>query len=175
MGYRIQEKKHPEPRRDVQNTSSPSTVFIQNGTRFHYAIPCWYLIAEEPVRSHYHSREHHDHVGWPSPSHPDHICQDYEFAHSCHAHEVKGYHHDRCRHYLDMQRLSPIHLLKEGYTDIDIAFDNKPDGLSAVGYIDNRRDWVVRIVIDSFVQDAIEDRIEVPYSIFASGANFLCL
>lgn len=175
MGYRLEDKKPREPRRDVQGAASPSTVFIQNGSILEYAIPCWYLIADAPVRSHCHSRDHHDHVGWPSPTHPDHICQDYEFAHgchhahSCHNHHIKGHHHDHCDRYLDMRKLHPIHLAKEGYEDIEIAFDNPPYGLQAHGYIDEDRDWIVRITVDSLVTDAIENRVEIPYAVFASG------
>lgn len=169
MGYRIKEHKPKPPRRDVQGTTSPSTVFVQNGTTFEYAIPCWYLIAEEPVRAHCHSRQHHDHVGWPSPTKPDHICQDWELAHSCHAHDSGHHHHDHCHRYLDMEKLKPIHLSDEGYESVDVAFDDAPDGLTATGYIDEDRDWVVRVTIDAMVADAIDKRIEIPYTVFVSG------
>lgn len=169
MGYRIEDKKPPKPRRDVQGTTSPSKVFVQNGSTLEYAIPCWYLIVDAPVRSHCHSRDHHDHIGWPSPTHPDHICQDWEFAHCHHRHEnIRGYHHDHCDHYIDMRRLHPIHLIKEGYEDIDVVFHDKPDGLEAYGEIDKKRDWIIRITVESLVEDAITDKVEVPYSIFAS-------
>lgn len=171
MGYRIGEPKPREPRRDVQDAASPSTVFVQNGTTFEYAIPCWYLIADEPVRSHCHNRQHHDHVGWPSPTYPDHICQDWEFAHSCHAHDAKGHHHDHCEHYLDMEKLAPIHLSKEGYSNIEVAFDGAPSGLTATGTIDSDRDWVVRITIKSRVPSAVKERIDVPYAVFASAGQ----
>lgn len=169
MGYRIEDKKPREPRRDVQGAASPSTVFIQNGSTLEYAIPCWYLIAEEPLRSHCHSRQLHDHIGWPSPTKPDHICQDWEFAHSCRAHKVKGHHHDHCKRYLDMEKLHPIHLTEEGYSNIEIVFNNKPEGFNATGYIDEKRDWIVRITIDSKVAEATNVRVEVPYAVFASG------
>lgn len=173
MGYRIEDHKPKPPRRDVQGATSPATVFVQNGSTLDYALPCWYLIVDPPMRAHCHSRQHHDHVGWPSPTHPDHICQDWEFAHSCHEHDNDFHHHhghhDHHDMYIDPSKLAPIHLLDEGYTDIEVAFDDKPDGLFATGYIDAKRDWIIRINIDSMVADAIKDRIDVPYSVFASG------
>lgn len=68
-----------------------------------------------------------------------------------------------------MSLLKPIHLLKEGYTSVEIAFDGKPAGVSAVGTIDADRDWIVRVTVDANTSDAIKERIDVPYSVFVSG------
>ena len=169
MGYRLNEKPKHQQRRDVVDTASPSTVFVQNGTRFHYAIPCWYIVVEPPRKAHPHSRIHHDHVGWPSPNHPDHICQSWDFAHSCCSFDRHKHKCDHCAHYLNSDKLIPIHLTREGYKNIEIAFDTPPEGLVATGKIDEKKDWIIRVTIEANVAKAIKDKVEVPYTIFAEG------
>ena len=170
MGYRIKEKPEPpKPRRTMQDTTTESTVYVQNGTTAYLAIPCWYLEVEPPKRAHYHSRQHHDHVGWPSPNHKDHICQSWDFAHSCCSFDKHKHECDHCERYLDMDRLIPIHMLQEGYTDIEIAMIDAPDGLKVSGYIDEKKDWIVRILFDAKCEDALEDKLVVRFSVFANG------
>lgn len=169
MGYRIGERKPKEPRRTVQGAASPSKVYMQNGATLDFAIPCWYIEAERPRPAHHHSRMHHDHVGWPAPDHPDHSCQDWDFAHSCCSFDDGKRRKDICRRYLDMGLVTPIHLSEEGYDAISIAFADAPSGLTAHGSIDAEEDWVIRVLFSAKVEEAVKDRVEVPYTIFAKG------
>lgn len=169
MSYRIKERPKHNPQRTVEDITTKSTVFIQNGTTFDLAIPCWYVIVDPPKKAHHHNRAHHDHVGWPSPNHPDHICQSWDFAHSCCSYDHHKHHCDHCHRYLDMDNIRPIHLTEEGYDDIEIAMTPSVQGLSAHGYIDKKRDWVIRIHIDTKMESAIEKEQEIEYSVFANG------
>lgn len=168
MGYRIKEKQPHKPNRSMQDTATPSKIYMQNGTTAYLAIPCWYQEVKKPIPAHHHDRMHHDHVGWPSPNHPDHICQNWDFAHSCCSFNENKKHCDRCHRYIDMSKLIPIHLTKEGYKSIVVAFDGAPNGLKATGHID-KKDWIVRIVFIAKCDKAIKDRIKVPYTVFAQG------
>lgn len=170
MGYRKLEHPHrPHGQRTVQDTTTPGTIFIQNGATGYFAFPCWYLEVPAPVRWRPHNRPHHDHIGWPDPQHPDHSCQDHDFhlracthhdgVHGCDGHQV----------YLDQRRVSPIHLLKEGYEDIEIALDEAPQGLTVVGHIDATEDWVVRVDVKAMCPDAIKEKVEARYTVYAIG------
>lgn len=178
MSYRIKERPKHEPRRTFENVSTLSTIFIENGTIEHIAIPCWYVEVRPPRKAHCHSRQHHDHVGWPSPRHPDHICQAWDLAHSCCSFDRHKHHCDHCRHYLDMDSMIPIHLLKEGYKKIDVSLKDQISGLSASGVIDDSRDilgkdykndWIVRLTFEAKCKDAISEPKETVFAVFASG------
>lgn len=171
MGYRKIEKKKPI-KRVLQDVTTQNRTFIQNGAHAHIAIPCWYMEIRHPQHTYIHDREWHDHIGWPTPTNPDHSSQD--------AYHIKGapYQYDTARggwrnifRYLDMSQCHPIHLLKEGYKTVEIAFANKPEGLNASGYIDPNQDWVVRFDINPMCDSAIEEDIDVPYTVFVNG-NF---
>ena len=179
MSYRIKEKPKPKPRRTFEDASTPSKIYIQNGTTSYLAIPCWYVEVAPPYKAHCHSRQHHDHVGWPSPNHPDHICQAWDLAHSCCSFNRHKHHCDHCKHYLDMDRMVPIHLLAEGYKNINVAFKNPPEGLTATANIDDSkdivdskryiRDWIVRIKLEAKCKDAIDESIDTKFAVFATG------
>lgn len=169
MGYRIGEHRHHAPRRTLQDTATASRIYVQNGSRFRMAIPCWYCVVDPPVEAHCHSRAWHDHVGRPSPRHPDHVCQSWDFAHSCCSFDRHKHECDHCHRYLDMDRMVPIHLGREGYTRIVVAMDDAPEGLEAEGRIDSDRDWVVRIDLDAKVPTAVREQVEIPYTVFAEG------
>lgn len=169
MSYRIKEKPKPKPRRTMENLSTPSKIYIQNGTYEYVAIPCWYVEVTPPLKAHPHCRQHHDHIGWPSPRHPDHICQAWDFAHSCCSFDRHKHRCDRCDKFIDMDRMIPIHLAKEGYDTVSVAFKDAPEGLSAEGYIDEKHDWIVRIKVSAECDSAIDEPVEVRYVVFASG------
>lgn len=169
MGYRIQEKPKPKPHRNVEGTATASTVFVQNGAIFNYAIPCFYVVVERPERAHCHNRTHHDHVGWPSPNHPDHICQSWDFAHSRCSRYTDRHHCGHCADFIDMGMLRPIHLHKEGYMSISVALDDAPEGVRVDGYIDTKRDWIVRMRVAAETDAALKEKVRIPYTIFASG------
>lgn len=171
MGYRTLEHRPKHAKRVIQDTSTRNRTFVQNGAHAHIAIPCWYLEPRHPKHARFHDRHMHDHDGWPSPQHPDHICQSH-----CHHHHddemwlddhVHGIHHVRT--YLDMRLVHPIHLTEEGYSKIVVAFDDKPAGLTASGRIDDAQDWVVRVDMHPMCEDAVKEDIEVPYTVFAEG------
>lgn len=170
MGYRKLEPKKKPIKRVFQDTTVLNRTFVQNGVRAHIAIPCWYLEVRHPQHTHYHDRDYHDHIGWPDPKHPDHSCQDaYHIKHPHWKYDrhLVGWHHPH--RYLDMSNCFPIHLSKEGYTKVTIAFDNKPEGLIASGYIDEDQDWVVCVDFYPMCSAAIKEDIEVPYTVFLDG------
>lgn len=169
MSYRIKERPKPKPRRTFNDSSTPSKIFIQNGTKEYIAVPCWYVEVTPPKKAHCHSRQHHDHVGWPSPNHPDHICQAWDLAHSCCSFDRHKHHCDHCMHYLDMDRMHPIHLTEEGYKTITPVLLNAPSGLEMSGSIDDKSDWIVRLLVTANCKDAITEIAKAEYSVFASG------
>lgn len=171
MGYRKLEKKKRKPNRSMHDTTTLSKTFVQNGATAYLAIPCLYVEVNPPHELHLHDRDHDDHVGWPSPDHPDRSCQAFEHVHKIYPH-LHIDHHEEYHHphmYLDMNRVHPIHLTKEGYKDIKVAFNNAPEGLTYDSHIDEREDWVVRVLFDAQCQDAINEKLEVEYSVFATG------
>ena len=163
MGYRQIEKHKPKPNRTAQKTATPVRYFMQNGTTFNLAIPCWYKEIHKPIKAHHHCRAKHDHYGWPNPDHPDHSCQWHDFAIECHnpfRHHGECHHH---HHYIDMADLFPIHLTKEGYSKIIIAFDKELEGLEAEGYIDEKDDWVIRVDFSAYLLEAIDKHVDVRF------------
>ena len=166
MLYRL-DPKPPRPRhRTVENLTTPGTIYAANGSIATFAFPCYYQEIHPPIRAHHHCKDWHDHVGVPSPNHPDRSCQPYyEFASWwTEMHELdKGYpdyhHHPvhwrrRLRHFLDMRSLIPIHLLAEGYERVIIGIHDKPEGLEVKGWIDKRFDHVIKISFDLQIPEA---------------------
>lgn len=175
MSYRINEPKPPVRRRTMQDTATPNTVYVHNGCTASLAVPCWYLEAKRPVPVMPHDRQFHDMVGWPTPDWPDHCCQDWDFARSCCGlHPKDRCEPMRCRRYLDMGRLVPIHLTEEGYQGTPKVQVVGGDGTDAVGvdasaWIDSDDDWVVRVLFDVMVNGVLtpeDDPAEFYYSIF---------
>ena len=172
MSYRIQDKPKPMARRTMQDTATPMLITVHNGATAHLAIPCWYQEVQKPVRAIHHNHHWHHYVGWPSPNHPDHICQiAYEgthYGHKC----PDGHDHCRrtCSHYVDMRNIFPIHLLEEGYNDTPrITFATKPEGLETLAWIDAKEDWVVRVSFMPKLVDAIEKPKNYHFSVFVDA------
>lgn len=173
MSYRIQSKPKPHPHRSLVDVTTPAHVFVHNGTIAHLAFPCWYQEVHKPLRAHRHNRHLHDHRGWPSPSHPDHICQLWvPDKHCCSI----GLHHEcspHCRHYIDLTGIMPIHLINEGYTSIRLAF-NASDEVPDTGdieiqeaYIDPDDDWVVRVTLFAHDFDGLYEPAKYKMTVFA--------
>lgn len=175
MGYRINSKPPKPKRRDLQATSTPGNIYMHNGTVSEFALPCMYRVIDSPAPAHHHDRAIHDHVGWPSPNHPDHVCQEWDFADSC----CRGGRHDctagrgggTCRRYVDIGSLSPIHFSEEGYEDFTVHIDpwrkgDSLDGVSAVARLDSEDDWIVRVEMSAAIAD-MYDPVELRYSVFA--------
>lgn len=165
MGYRKVEK-HKPIRRVFQDITTENRTFIQNGATANIAIPCWYIEVYKPKRANAHDIDLHDHIGWPNPTIPDESCQVIQG----HYHPYDGYGWRIIKRYIDMGLVHPIHLQseEEGYTDVEIAFVEPPDGLEAYGELD---DYVVRIHINPMCSSAIKEDVEVPYTVFIKGTR----
>lgn len=170
MGYRKLEHHHHHHNRTAQKTSTPARYIMENGTTFMLAVPCWYKEIRLPERAFHHCRACHDHHGWPEPRHPDHSCQDHDFpVEHIHHHDewqcnnpygdIHRHHH----HYLDMRKLFPIHLTGEGYSNPTVVFDKEYKGLSAKAYIDSKDDWVIRMFISAYLEEAEDKPIDVRF------------
>ena len=166
MGYRQLEHHHHHGNRTAQKTTTPSTYYMENGTTFNLAIPCWYKELHTPIRYHHHCRFKHDHHGWPEPRHPDHSCQPHDFPKiPCHNPERAHHHHHH--HYVDMASVFPIHLTSEGYDEITVVFSDPVEGLSSVAYVDESDDWVIRIFFSAFVEEATDKPYETRFIVKA--------
>lgn len=167
MGYRIGEPKPRPPRRDMSAATTPNVIYVPNCTIANLAIPCWYEEVLRPIPARIHNRDLHDHEGWPGPHHPDGSCQEHEFASEEHRHHLAWY--------LDQSNLIPIHLTKEGYHVVKVALntDKIPDeiegSVSAVGEIDSKDDWIIRLKFSPKITSYIEDNISIPFSVYAEG------
>lgn len=156
MGYRIQEHRPPKPNRTMQGLTTPYRIYMEDGQTVELAVPCFYQEVRPPIPVHRHCRPWHDHVGWPSPSHPDHSCQEWDFASDCSTVAGRLEVHRACEHELDLARLVPVHF-KEEYGDIEfrirIADENGDvgDEIEADAYLDPHDDWVVRIRLNASV------------------------
>ena len=124
MPYRV---NHPHLRpthhrqRAVNDATTPSRIYINNGTSTHVVVPCYYLNRPEM----WHDHHWHDHVGWPSPNHPDHCCQ-------------KPF--DRWgpfwKHW--PWKTSKINFVKEKYEDGRIVWESEPENCVTAVRIANR-------------------------------------
>ena len=176
MGYRQPPPHRPMGRRTMQDIATPMVVSVHNGTTAELAIPLWYQEIQKPVRARHHNMQWHHHVGWPSPDHPDHICQlAYEGRHYGHKCPV-GHHHCRrtCAHYIDMTQIIPIHLLSEyeNYQTVRVVFEDKPTGLTVASEIDPIEDWVIRVYFNSKIPEAISEPKSYRFSIFIDAPEY---
>lgn len=109
MGYRKPDIPMPKPDDFLPVFS------IHNGEDAVFSIPCFYLEIEPPEE--WHDYHFHDHIGWPGPRHPDHVCQRLESY--GHWHECRPtYHHpwpclNHVFEYVDMDKATPIHFRSE--------------------------------------------------------------
>lgn len=167
MGYRRIERKKPI-RRVLQDTTTRNRTYVQNGATANLAVPCWYDVVDFPQHIRHHHIDYHDHIGWPDPTHPDESCQDSHLDNMIPSNRYSDKHHGWFGHrrFLNMSKFFPIHLEDEGYTTVDIAFVNPPTGLTAHGYID---DYVVRFTLEPRCNAAIEEDVDVPYTVFING------
>lgn len=155
-GYRIDAPRPRPPRRDMQDTTTPGRTFVHNGSTARLAIPCWYIEARKPIPAHPHDRMRHDMLGWPTPDHPDHVCQEWDFdRHACRRTPHMKCDPPRCEHFVDMGRVIPIHFKEEGYSSVKVSVlddeRNSVDGVKATGSIDADDDWIIRVTFDVMV------------------------
>lgn len=171
-------KEHHYGNRTVADTVTPMIKYIKNGATANFAFPCWYLEVAPPHKVQLHSKRLHDHYGWPSPRHNDHIHQPYELIHEMlhdpYIDEVHNHHeyHGHVRSLIDMKKLIPIHLIEEGYTNVKVAFADTIEGLTVTSaHIDIDDDWVVRTIISAKVPAAIKEKVETTFSVIASRSD----
>lgn len=169
MAYRRIKKEKPI-RRVLQDMTTKNRTFVQNGATAYLAVPCWYQEIRHPQHTHVHDREWHDHIGWPNPHFPDRSSQAaYAMGKRLYTYDYdkEGWTHPG--RYLDLSIMHPIHLRKEGYDSVEVAFVDPPSGLSASGYIDTKDDWVVRFLIKPMCNSAIKEDVDVVYTVFVTG------
>lgn len=173
MSYRHHDHKPHKMHRSAVNITTPIKLFIHNGTATSFAFPCWYQEVKPPVPARIHNHHLHDHHGWPSWRHTDHICQMWI--------PEPGYTIDgpgECRrpfhNYIDYSKVTPIHLLSdyEGYDNEGIvAWVEKPEGIDATAYVDENEDWVVRVDISANDADAVERPQVYRFSVFLDSST----
>lgn len=172
MGYRIHEHKYHEPHRSTVDVATPIKIYIHNGTASTFAFPCWYQEVEPPVPALVHDRHWHDHIGWPSPTHPGHSCQLWipEKHHCLYDHRECHLH---CEHFIDYRRVIPIHLLSdyEDYSGADVAWVDEPEGISINAWIDTVSDWVVRVGVDCRDPNAVREPQHYKFTVFVNNED----
>lgn len=140
MTYRLPNLP-PERRRHLSDVATPVTITVDNGTISRIDIPCSYVCPSP------HDRPLHDHLGWPYPGHPDQSCQ--------------------LPSNVDKVILvNEMNLPDEGYTDIEVAFVEQPEGLSIEGDIDLDTVW---LTIIASCESAITEDIEAEFAAYATG------
>jgi len=172
QSYRIKPRPFPKPHRSLQDTATPGEVWVHNGCTADLAIPCWYLEVHPPIRLHPHDTHYHDHIGWPSPNHPDHICQ--RWAPDEHNLPFELRHETtRPRWLLDPKYIAPIHLLSEdeGYSSVTVNWLSDHNGVTAVGWIDEVEDWVVRVRFDVASPNALEEPLDLKFAAFVNSTG----
>lgn len=138
----------------MQDTVTPGTVFVHQGTTAHLAIPCFYQEAHAPIHAHPHDRMLHDTLGWPTPEHPDHSCQEWDFdRHCCRRTPHLKFCPPSCERFVDLGRLFPIHLTEEGYDGVEV--ERQTELVTVTGRIDPDQDWVVRLDVESDVDMSV--------------------
>jgi hypothetical protein len=157
MGYRIEDRR-PSPEMLVPH------VNLRNGGSTVIAFPCYYLEMEKPVD--WHDHHVHDHIGWPYPGHPDHICQRVPG----HATADPNIPFD----YVDMDKAIPIMLKDEGYTDATVSIDStditgnvSSSMIMAESYIDPDDQWVVKVLFRALLEEVVGDALVFPFTVFA--------
>lgn len=140
MTYRLPNHP-PERRRHLFDVATPVDVYVDNGTIARLKVPCSYVGVT------HHDHKLHDHIGWPSPDHPDDSCQIVEAGNK-------------------IVMVNEMNLPDEGYTDIRFAFVDKPDGLTADGEIDVDTVW---LTFSPHCESAITEDVEVIFAAYATG------
>lgn len=130
MGYRKHGPKNDHVlQRTVNDSTTPSRIYINNGSETHIAVPCHYLLGLVPP----HNRHWHDYMGWPTPNYPDHCCQL--------PHNIMPF----------GWKTAKIDLVGEGYDHGDILWEDEPQGCTTQVRFSSREKNVVEfdISVDS--------------------------
>lgn len=123
---------------DIYANATECNIHMDNGTILRIAIPCYYGYVEP------HDQQWHDHIGWPSPGHPDTSCQ-------------SPYRDDRIV-------IEPIDFIDEGYEEAYVVFSDNQ--LRAITSIDEN---VINIAFNVSVNITTDS--EYRFSIFIRGTD----
>lgn len=140
MGYRFNDNP-PKPEDHLHRFA------VRNGATAKIAFGCYYLMG--------HDSKMHDHVGWPSPDNPDHVCQ---IQSNFRLYGLKE----------KTVNLQEIHLIEEGYTETSIEFDDQENAqyLDASTWIDEDDDNIVRVKIDTDFPMFEDKPIDMRFTVF---------
>lgn len=146
MGYRL-----PEPREPFDNTVASTSITVDNGTITHYQIQCFHT----PGRHHhFHPVFMHDHHYHVVPNRPP-----------WHRRSEHMY-HDRL--WIDREPRK-ADLEWHGFTNVHVALENPPSGLSVTGDIDYN---TINLVVTAQCQSAEKEDVEVAYAVYISGETY---
>lgn len=145
MGYRFYDNP-PKPEDHLHRFP------VRNGAVMRLAFACYYL--------HGHNPKLHDHIGWPNPDHPDAICQEIS--------NMKLY---RMRH-KDIE-LQEIHLLKEGYNEVAVSFEDEEQAqnLTVNAWIDEDDDNIIRMIVGSKFPTFSDKPVDLRFTVFVKKDN----
>lgn len=143
--YRTESRPHEEPASRVSDRATKTVIRVSNGIKSRMAFPCFYAYRSDgnPFSPNHRMLPiWQDHLGWPSPDHPDRSFQP------------------------RVIEVEPIHLEDEGYTTATVTLKGAPTGLSVSAKLD---DSIVRVDIDAMCSSADTAEIEVPFALYVSG------
>lgn len=135
-------------------TDIPQRVFdVRNGATLKVSLACYYF--------HSHDANLHDHIGWPSPGHPDSICQE-------HVIEPAPWLPSHIQ--IEEGNLEQIHLIGEGYVNASVKIEDETiaDACTANAYIDPDADNVVKLNITVNLPTFTDKPKETGFTVFAT-------
>ena len=125
------------------------------------------------MHAHLHDRHWHDHVGWPSPEHPDHICQ-IGAPQPYDAKWAAKHHLAPFEFLLDPHNLIPIHLIEEGYNVFSVSWREDEDDMPSMSVsIDPEDDWIIRADVQVSLPTAVSEKKEFHFAITAEAPQVI--
>lgn len=116
---------------------------VRNGATLKLAFECYYIEK--------HDAKLHDHIGWPAPPNADRICQ--IASNITHGNMV--------------DRLDPIHLLEEGYSEAVVVFEDEDTAQNVFveTWIDVENDNIVRVRMDTDFPTFTDKPIDLVFTV----------
>lgn len=149
MGYR-RSNEPPKPENMLRKFD------VRNGAKMRITFGCYY--AERG-----HDPKVHDYLGWPTPDHPDDICQ------------IQPYPGWRFWHPFPYSNrpihMEPIHLIEEGYDPIPVVTFEDPEiaeHLTVDTWIDEFDDNLIHMNVEADFPTFKDQPIETRFTIFIS-------
>ena len=145
MGYRFNDNP-PKPEDHLRKFA------VRNGTIMRIAFGCYYLQGHNPKM--------HDHIGWPNPDNPDHICQEISNMRLYGLKEKTA-------------ELEKIHLIEEGYDELAISFEDSDNAqhLETNVWIDPDDDNIVRLTVKADFPTFSDKPIDLRFTVFAKKSD----